>query len=79
MAAEENIYARIPAGLKTTAAAAEFVERSRSKRFPPKPSVSARAVCSMVSAFSSPVRKSIQSSFLSMTRHRRAAGLTRYY
>ena len=34
MAAEENIYARIPAGLKTTAAAAEFVERIAFEEIP---------------------------------------------
>ena len=34
MAAEENVYARVPAGLKTTAAAADFVEKVTFKAIP---------------------------------------------
>jgi len=34
MAADENVYARVPAGLKTTAAAAEFIEEVTFKAIP---------------------------------------------
>jgi len=34
MAAEENVYARVPVGLKTTAAAAEFIEKVTFKAIP---------------------------------------------